>query len=636
MKSSIPLFLLALFSLATPALAEPSAPALEVEGQDVSSASPADESAQTYQQLINERMQESLDYYQQNAWPSPQQNAGGFKQHMALLLLFNNEQVEYANQLVLEVCGKGPNPNASIGLPEPLFRLYLLEPTRRLLIPEAKALIEDAAWEVLIADNRRVSRADADVSFWDGFDNSENHYLNFRRAYTLALAIVRMSDRYGPEKLLDGERIESHCQAWVRFWMDYLQTRATEGTDTEMAHTGSYGICTVGVYYDLHDLVGDPALRKMAADFLTLYWAEVAGEFEPRTAYRASAGSRMTDYWNHGYWAKWPLLYSYHWHDAKRTTGAAFLGDVTILTSDYRPPEILSAIARDQERGRYLATSRRMGMTRDRREKGMITDENGDSHFRRDVYYTPDYTLSTMAYDPAREYDVHLVMAQIMGATFAADADARIAVLGTGIYGWRAIIGITGTGVSMIARDPHAEPGLERFKTNGTRVFISNGPLWDNRVEDPSGWFFTRCGEAYAAIRPSGPGYEVTDVTYTWPNRRIKEVKETRGMFLELNDKWAPIVIQMGRAKDYDSFEAFQTSVKENKFDYQDGKLAYTSEADVTFEYWANSETLPKINGAKINLNPAKTYDSPFLSMEHGSNQAVISYPGYEDVVLEF
>ena len=45
---------------------------------------------------------------------------------------------------------------------------------------------------------------------------------------------------------------------------------------------------------------------------------------------------------------------------------------------------------------------------------------------------------------------------------------------------------------------------------------------------------------------------------------------------------------------------------------------------------------MPNINGTAVNLDPPKTYDSPYLSMEHGSNKAVIKYPGYNDVVLEF
>jgi hypothetical protein len=55
-----------------------------------------------------------------------------------------------------------------------------------------------------------------------------------------------------------------------------------------------------------------------------------------------------------------------------------------------------------------------------------------------------------------------------------------------------------------------------------------------------------------------------------------------------------------------------------------------------TNEAWAKFTSLPTINGETINLNPERTYDSPFLSMEHGSNKAVIRCRGLEDVVLEF
>jgi hypothetical protein len=131
-------------------------------------------------------------------------------------------------------------------------------------------------------------------------------------------------------------------------------------------------------------------------------------------------------------------------------------------------------------------------------------------------------------------------------------------------------------------------------------------------------------------------GYTITNRTYIWPARKLQEVEEKNGRHLEFKDLWAPVVIQMGRASDYKTFEAFQASVKARKFEYKDGKLTYVSEAKETFEYWSNSKQLPKINGTAVNLNPAKTYDSPYLSMMHGSNKAVIKYPGYEDVVLEF
>lgn len=606
------------------------------ESQSPPAPSAVSTAKQTYDNLLDRRMREGLSFLQSHGWPSPAKNPD-FKQHMALLLLFMNERVDEANRMILEYCGLGhmttyvckPVPK---NRPEELFRAYLMERTYRLLSPEARTAIEDYAWETLVAYNRGITFADAQKSFWE-FDSTENHYVNDRRRTTLVFAVVRKSERYGPEKMFEGHRVEDHYQAWVRFWIRYFRARAGEGTDLEIAHQGSYGLCTVGVYYDLYDLIDNAELRELAGKFLTLYWAEVAAEFEPRTGNRAWAQTRMPQYYAIRYWAR-SLLYCYQWHDHPWDDN--FLGMVPFLVSDYRPPQILSAIARDPDRGCYLSTSRRAGMVRDEKTKGIVFDANGDGHFRRDVWYTPDYTLSTMTLDPSRDYDVHITLGQTQGATFAADVKSRITVLGTGYYANRATIGVTGRGVSIVARDLKAEFGLARFKSNGTRVFISNGPLWNNRIEDPSGWFFTRCGDAYVAIRVPGPGVHVTNTTYIWPNRHLKEVKETHGHFLELNDMWVPVVIQMGRAVDYENFKAFQSSVKENTFTYEEGKLTYTSEAGDTYEAWAKFPQLPKINVKTLNLNPKKTYDSPFLSMEHGSDKAVIRCPGHDDVILEF
>lgn len=208
--------------------------------------------------------------------------------------------------------------------------------------------------------------------------------------------------------------------------------------------------------------------------------------------------------------------------------------------------------------------------------------------------------------------------------------------MGTGYYAKRAISGITGTAVSIISRDPKPQFGRGRFKSDGTRVFISNGDLWENRIEDASGWFFTHTGKCYVAIRASGQGYRITGKTYIWPNRKLKEVEEKNGHFLELEDMWAPVVIQMGRTADYKSFDAFCASVKDNGFLYEHEKLTYVSEAKETYEYWAKITHPPQVNGLKVNLNPMKTYDTPYLSMVHGESQAVISYKGYKDLTLDF
>ncbi len=130
--------------------------------------------------------------------------------------------------------------------------------------------------------------------------------------------------------------------------------------------------------------------------------------------------------------------------------------------------------------------------------------------------------------------------------------------------------------------------------------------------------------------------YTITTKTYTWPNRKLKEVKETNGYFLEFNDLWSPVVIQMGRASDYKNFKAFCDSVRGKKFAYENGKLTYVSEAGDMYEYWARSTLLPHINTIPINLNPEKTYDSPFLAMKHGSTVATIMRPDQKALVLDF
>ncbi len=597
----------------------------------------ADSPAPTYHQLVEQRIREGVEVISKGASMTSTKPSGQ-DVWKALMLLHENKNIEQAERYIIEFCG---NPLTEyVGKPVPqvrneaLFRIYLTEKNRARLSAKTKTVIEDFAWLLLTKYNRDITRADADKPFWS-FSSSENHYVNDRRRYTQALQIVRMSERFGPSHKLGDETIESHYQAWNAFWIRYFEARAGQGTDMEIAHPSSYGICTVGVYYDLFDFTDSPRLRELAGKFLTLYWAEIAAEFEPRTGIRALAATRnpaydgVTTYWARG------LLHAYGWHDNPMADASP--GLLTFFLSSYRPHEILRAIASDPKRGPYQTTSRRALLIDENGDPGVIVlDKNGEGHFRRDVFYTPDYTLATMTLDPAKLYNGVGDLAQTMGVNFSSAIADRIIVMGTGYYAKRAINGVTGNAVSIIARDPNAQEGRGRFMSDGTRVFVSNGALWDNRVEDPSGWFFTRAGDAYAAIRISSGDYTATTRTYTWPGRKLQEVAENHGHHLELKDMWAPIVIQMGRAADYKSFEAFQASVKDNKLDYQEGKLTYASEANETFEVWSKGTQFPKINGAAVNLNPEKTYDSPFLSMQHGSNKAVIQYSGYDDVVLQF
>lgn len=604
--------------------------------------------------LVEARIQENLSRIQAQPWPSPQQSVK-HADYLALLLLFKNEDIEEANRLVKVFCDSSrvhqyvqnmvPNDRS-----EALFRIYLTEPTRKRLSPEARGAIEDYAWDLLTKYNLGISRSIADQATLTNFLLPNNGQTNKWRRYTLALHVVRKADRYGPDSTLEGDTIDSHCGAWDRFWIRFFQTFPKEGTDMDVAHPSFYSTITIGVYYDLYDLMDDPEVRRLAGNFLTLYWAEVASEFQPTTGERGGMATTRWPWckWRGSFWAR-DLLYCYGWHDNSLSDN--YVGNVPFLTSAYRPPAIVTAIASTRDRGSYLATSRRPGLTGGEgvevsfvhdplKHAKIVVDGNGDSHFRRDVYYTPDYALGTLTTDPQRHYISDVVLTPMMGATFASSPKDRVTVTGAGYYPMRATSGITGTAVSIIARDPNAEFGQGRFKSDGTTVFVSNGSLWENRVVDQSGWFFSRAGDAYVAIR-AGQGYQVTTETQVFHNResvdrKVVTVQEADGHYLRLNDLWEPIVIQMGRAVDYEGFTDFCAAVRDNQWEYGDGKLVYVSEAGDTYEVWAKGVQSPRINGRAINLNPPKTFDSPFLSMTHGSATAVIRFPGWDDEAIDF
>jgi len=115
-------------------------------------------------------------------------------------------------------------PAESQQRPELLFRIALLQRTRSRLSPKALAAIEDYAWDVVIEPQKGFTLEDADKNVWT--HGGGNHPLNRRRRLLLALRIVGLSERYGWDAVVDGERVESHYRAWIAYWQRHLRARA--------------------------------------------------------------------------------------------------------------------------------------------------------------------------------------------------------------------------------------------------------------------------------------------------------------------------------------------------------------------------------------------------------------------------
>ena len=558
-----------------------------------------------------------------NPWPSTTSSAGMASYALAAFHL--NTDLVTANDYINQFHDQYPVPDSdTIGFDSYfwlhlIWRIYHDPAMNARLTPQSRANIEDMMWR-WIRTRSRVSDAQGDTWVYDG---SENHDAMQKGSYLLCAEALKDAPGYGPGMVLaDGQTLAQHATAWSGYFQRYFTARAGEGINAEIA-SPIYAKYSVGVYYNLMDFAESPVLRTLAQRFVTLYWADTASDWT-RSGVRGGGEARCykENYVRLGsQYSFYSLLYGYGWHATSSTVSTFGL---IPAASSYRVPALINACATDPARPNYLYTSRRFG--RAGAVSGydnFITFDSGNSNLRRDTWVTPDYTMGTLTFDMNRQYTQISDQNRAMGVMFASGLNNRVMVFGKGNAAdnksYADLNGVTRTNCMVVQRDQNANNS-----GSGTLVFVPQS-LWNARVES-SGWLFLQSGNAYCAVRP-GSG------TYTAETA-------ASGVDLSMSNIWAPVIIQMGQAANYADFAAFQASVIANALTFSTATvpntLNYTSEAGDVFTFYANSKTTPRVNGSTVNLNPTKTYDSPYLSMTHGTDLATVSYPGYENLLLNF
>jgi len=554
----------------------------------------------------------------------------------ALASLYSGKDVALANDCVAAYCSRNPigpfdpgNLETLDGFPgyfplQLMWRLYLLPKAAAHLNESNCEAIRQMMWSWIETRSRLT---DAQGSVWR-ISGSENHDAMQKSGYLLcAQALARAGSPWGPQRRLkDGHTLEEHTRAWTKYWFNYFGQRAREGINCEIA-SPIYAKYSVGCYYNVRDFARSAQLRRRAEDFLHLYWADSACEFLPNGV-RGGAQTRVykNDYLYQGTrYAFHALGWGYGWREGE--PGNLHPYALLPATSSYRVPDIITACAADHHRPGYLYSSRRFGMGDWKQRVYTIEfDPDQTSNLRRDSYVTSDYVLGTLTLDPAREYNLLIDQNRTMGVCFASSANDRIIIHGRaddrsqGRTGWAEINGVCGRNAMLVWRDPNARDSI------GTRIFVSQGEVWNNLGPGEDGWFFTRSGNAYCAIKIAHGGYTTN-------------VVKNRGVMIDLEDMWSPVIIQMGQAADFaGGLNHFQKTARSNSVDYDDatGRVKYTSSAGDVYEVWRQSKAVPHLNGKPVNLNPPKTYDSPYLQMIHGDARAQFSYRGFADLELDF
>jgi methionine-rich copper-binding protein CopC len=554
-----------------------------------------------------------------NPWPSAMSSAGLASYALAALHL--NTDLVTANDYINQFHDQYPVPDSDNFDFDSYFWLHLIwriyhDPAMNArLTPLARADIQDMMWR-WIRTRSRVSDAQGDTWVYHG---SENHDAMQKGSLLLCAEALKNAPGYGPGMVLpDGKTLAQHATAWSGYFQRYFIGRAGEGINAEIA-SSIYAKYSVGVYYNVMDFAESPVLRTLAQRFITLYWADTASDWT-RSGVRGGGEARCykENYLRLGSLYSFnALLYGYGWHATSNTVRVYGL---IPATSSYRVPALITACATDPARPNYLYTSRRFGRA------GAVSGydnkiifDNGNSNLRRDTWVTPDYTMGTLTFDMNRDYVQILDQNRAMGVMFASGPNNRVMVFGKGAASdnksYADLSGLTRANCMVVQRDQNVNNS-----GSGTLVFVPQN-LWNDRIE-ASGWLFLQSGNAYCALRPAGGTYSA--------------VTAAQGVDLAMSNIWAPVIIQMGQAANYADFAAFRTSVIANSLTFSSNTLNYTSEAGDVFTFYANSKTTPRVNGTTVNLNPAKTYDSPYLSMVHGTNLATVSYPGYENLPLNF
>ena len=570
---------------------------------------------------VDGRLRWAIQENIENPWPgiTDPNNAPGVYSY-ALACLYLDTNVNQANDLIVDFYTNNPVPDSD-GIDyngyfwqHIMWRLYHDPAMNARLTPQARTIIEDNMWLWL---RTRSHILEAQGTEWV-YHGSENHDAMQKGSHLLCALALKNAPGYGPSQVLkDGSTVGEHATAWTDYFQRYFIGRAKEGINAEIA-SPIYAKYSVGAYYNIMDFSDSPVLRGLAEKFITLYWADTASDWvstgvrgggEAR-CYKENYLRRGTNYSFH------ELLWAYGWH---QRSGATRTYPLIAATSSYRIPDIITACAADPNRPGFLYTSRRWGRTSGSSgNNNYVTFDNGDSSLLRETWVTKDFSMGTLTFDMKKDYLQILDQNRAMGVMFSSGINDRVMIFGKGAANNKSYADLNGVcreNCMVVQRDKNSNSS-----GNATLVFVAQN-LWDNRVET-GGWLFLNTGDAFCAIKPAGGGYTAASAE--------------SGYDLELGDLWAPVVLQVGQAVDYPDFAAFQSSVMANALTYSSDTLNYTSEAGDTFTVYANSKTTPQVNGSTVDLNPTKTYDSPYLSMVHGEDIATVSYGGYPNLVLDF
>ena len=547
----------------------------------------------------------------------------------ALRALHLNEQLPEANAALRELCQYHLDRPQTLlevhsfpSVTDALARMCVFYGARGSkvagrLSPETYAVILKTMWAWVSVKSELTQTEVAGGKIW-WIEHSENHHAqHFSTCWSFS-KLLKDEPEYRDRTYADGHSARAHYEAWTAFLREYLRERAAKGMLIEI-DSPSYATATLKGIYSLYDFSDDAELTQRAGQFLELYWTlwaeqqleAVSGGAKTRT-YPESA-QRGTDFLRRAAW------YNMGFGDPQFVHASM----LPFVTTTWRMPDLVIDLARDASgAGTYEVRQRRMGLA--------LAGYDKPTHYRlrpdfggivRYGYRTPDFIMSSLWLEARPESDWAAISAQNrwVGVIFRGDTDARIYPFAANKDGgtvnnahWAAQA--RGTLIAQkLKTSRRADEWRVWFSTAGLTVPVREGR-----------WVFAEAAGAFAAVH-------VVRGEFAWGDTPASKF----GRSLKCADDFSPVIIEVAAKTDCASFEAFRKAVLAQSVEVTAGVLSYRGLGGDRFRFVLDQSRLPEVNGAPLDLAPAKVYDSTFVQSAWNSGVVTIQ-KGARKRVLDF
>ena len=495
------------------------------------------------------------------------------------------------------------------------------------LKPETEAAMKETLWLWASRDSRVADAGLDDLFLLLG---TENHDLTRRPNYYLVTAFLSDDPAYRDRKLADGHTTAEHAAAYTAFFREWPRSRARTGLWVEVG-SNTYQKYSWPALFNLHELAPDPVIRKRFGLLLDLAFIE-----EEQISVRGRrGGGRSRAYPGvNGFESYKNLLF------ASEGQPAGSSHSRVIETSRYQlPPEAIFLRKRAFPAAEpFVIRNRVLGEL----ETAKSEDEVGqrlaaDSALVNYAYRTPHYLLGSTLQNPAltlpdpKTGGLTLKYAGISrqnracGMLFDDPASSEICavypVIGHGGGGrpQHSFWSIQHENVLILQRiAPLGRSTLGSYHTDAISIGFAGKAL--KKVEE-GGWIFASNGKAFVGVKFLDGGYQ-------WDEKR--ELAQPAN-FKHATDK-SRILLHAGDVASHGSFDKFKAdvltsrlNVTPDKVDYQFGPAANHLEVTLYDAKALDRFSLPLINGKPVDLRPAKTYHSPYLNGNFGSDKISVS-----------